>query len=308
MPISIINNNGKKNKKIGEILTEGELILKENGNDKAAEESLILLCYLLKKERFDLLLNRFSLVPSRETKHYYNWIQKRCNGMPVQYITGFQNFMGLEFIARKSVFIPRPETEILVEQIIKLIESMPDKTKLYFLDIGVGSGVIPVSICNHFRNTNKNIHFYASDISEKAIELAKDNAKRFSCDKKITFLPGDFFTMHKSRLPDIFDGIISNPPYISKSEFLNLPDDVYYHEPSQALYGGKEGLDYYRKIIYQSSKFLKREKSFLALEIGHKQQGYICSMIENSGYFQENILTFHDYYQNDRVIIALTGK
>ena len=306
MSISIIKNSDKKNKKIGEILAEGEEILRKSGRSRADEESLILLSYLLKKERFDLLLNRFLNVSPGDKKRYYDWIEERAKGIPLQYITGFQNFMGMEFKLRKSIFIPRPETEILVEEIIKLIESMPDRTKLYFLDIGTGSGVIPISICYYFQNTSKDIHFYASDISNKAIKLAQENAKRFSCETKVTFLYGDFFETQSLNSSLCFDGIISNPPYISKSEFSNLPEEVYHYEPKKALFGGIKGLDYYQKIMKQSSKYLKKRNSFLALEIGHKQKEAVSRMIKNAGNFQDKILVFRDYYQNDRVIVALT--
>jgi release factor glutamine methyltransferase len=119
-------------------------------------------------------------------------------------------------------------------------------------------------------------------------------------------LYGDFFKIQKLSLPVSFDGIISNPPYISRTELLKLPDEVYYHEPIKALYGGRQGLDYYQKIVNQSSEYLKKENAFLALEIGHKQKKSVYKIIKSAGYFQEKILTFQDYYQNDRVIIAFT--
>jgi release factor glutamine methyltransferase len=306
MSTSITDNTDKTIKKIGELLVEGERKLREINNKGAAEEPLILLSYLLNKEKFDLLLNRFSDVSPQKTECYFNWLEKRLKGIPVQYITGFQNFMGMEFKMKQGVFIPRPETEILVEEIIKIIEAMPNKTKLFFLDIGVGSGVIPISICYHFQNTNKNIHFFASDISSDAIKLAKENADKFSCSDRITFLCGDFFKIQKLNLPLSFDGIISNPPYISRTELLNLPNEVYYYEPTKALYGGTQGLDYYQKITSKSSEYLKKDNGFLALEIGHKQRKSVSKIIKSAGFFQEKILTFQDYYQNDRVIIAFT--
>ncbi|HKK82990.1 MAG TPA: HemK/PrmC family methyltransferase, partial [Atribacterota bacterium] len=183
----------EKKKNIGELLEDGELILKKSGNKNAAEESLILLSYLLKREKFDIFLNRSLDVSFRENQRYNEWLDKRAKGIPIQYITGFQNFMGMEFKVAKGVFIPRPETEILVEQLIKLIESMPNGIELFFLDIGVGSGIIPVSICQYFQKSNKNIHFYAVDISMKAIKLAEENAKRFKCEDRITFVHGDIF-------------------------------------------------------------------------------------------------------------------
>jgi len=306
--ISSINRNmDKKKKNIAELLADGELILKKSGNKSAAEESLLLLSYLLKREKFDIFLNRSLNVSSRETQLYYEWIDRRTRGTPVQYITGFQNFMGMEFKTAKGVFIPRPETEILVEEVIKLIESMPDEIELSFLDIGVGSGIIPVSICQYFQKRYKNIHFYAIDISMKAIELAEENAKKFKCEDRITFFHGDlFFALKMLNSSILFDGIISNPPYISRDEMVRLPDEIYLHEPREALYGGEEGLDYYQKIICQSPEYLKKGKSFLALEIGHKQKGSVRKIINQTGFFKEKVSILSDYYQNDRAIVAFT--
>ena len=306
--ISTINKNiDKKKKNIGELLADGELILKKSGNKSAAEESLLLLSYLLKREKFDIFLNRSLNVSFREIQLYYEWIDRRTRGTPVQYITGFQNFMGMEFKIAKGVFIPRPETEILVEELIKLIESMPNEVELSFLDIGVGSGIIPVSICQYFQKRYKNIHFYAIDISMKAIELAEENAKKFKCEDRITFFHGDlFFALKMLNSSILFDGIISNPPYISRDEMVRLPDEIYLHEPREALYGGEEGLDYYQKIICQSPEYLKKGKSFLALEIGHKQKGSVRKIINQTGFFKEKVSILSDYYQNDRAIVAFT--
>jgi len=308
MSTFIINKNmDKKKKNIGELLADGELILKKSGNKSAAEEALLLLSYLLKKEKFDIFLNRSLDVSFRETQLYCEWIDRRASGIPVQYITGFQNFMGMEFKIAKGVFIPRPETEILVEELIKLIEPMPNEVELSFLDIGVGSGIIPVSICQYFQKRYKNIHFYAIDISMKAIELAEENAKRFKCEDRITFFHGDiFFALKMLNSSILFNGIISNPPYISRDEMVKLPDEIYLNEPREALYGGEEGLDYYRKIICQSPEYLKKGKSFLALEIGHKQKDPVCKIINQSGCFKEKVSIFNDYYQNNRAIIAFT--
>ncbi len=298
----------KKDKSIGELLTEGELKLKENGNQRAAEESLLLLSYLLNRENYDLILNRTSDVSSGKIHQYYRWIQQRAKGVPLQYITGFQNFMGSEFKIIKGVFIPRPETEILVEKVIHLIESMPEKDKYSFLDIGVGSGVIPVTICHHLKKSFKNIHFHAIDISQKAIGLAKENAKKYNCENKITFYHGDLFLpLRYLDPPVIFDGIISNPPYISLDEWTELPDEIYLHEPGKALYGGEDGLSFYREIIRQSPNYLRKEDGFLALEIGQNQSNAICKMFVQNGSYKKELITFHDYYQNNRGIIAFTG-
>ena len=298
----------KKIKSIAELLTEGEKKLKESGNQRAAEESILLLSYLLNRRKFDLFFNRSLPVPSTKVHQYFQWLEKRVKGLPIQYITGFQNFMGLEFKMTEGVFIPRPETEILVEEVINLIDSMQNKRELYFLDIGVGSGVIPITICRHFQKKFKNIFFYAIDISRKAIELSKKNAKRFHCENRVSFYQGDLFlALQNHNPPIVFDGIISNPPYISLDEWYELPGEICYHEPIKALLGGEEGLNFYRKIICESRQYLQKENGFLALEIGHKQKDAVCGMISRNSFFKDKVVTFCDYYQNNRGIIAFTG-
>ncbi len=294
-----------KNKTIGELLLEGDAELRISGNEKANEEAVLLLSYLLNRGKFEIFLEHSVIVSTKIINKYFKWINARKKGVPIQYITGFQNFMGLEFKVKKGVFIPRPETEILVAESIKIIESLPDKPEILLLDIGVGTGVIPISICNYFKESNKKIHFYAIDISKKALKLAKDNAKRFQCEDKIDFFNGNTFAPLK-KLPaqTLFDGIISNPPYISKKEMDRLPDEIYYHEPTKALFGGSEGLDYYKKIIYQAPEYLKKRTGFLALEIGHKQKKSVCKIIKQNSNFMKNVKTCNDYFQNDRVVLA----
>lgn len=298
-----------KNKTIGELLLEGAAELRISGNKRANEEAVLLLSYLLNRGKFEIFLEHSAIVSSEIIKKYLKWIDARKKGIPIQYITGFQNFMGLEFKVKKGVFIPRPETEILVTESIKIIESLPDKPEIFLLDIGVGTGVIPISICNYFKESKKKIHFYAIDISKKALELAKDNAKRFQCEDKIDFFIGDTFEPLK-KLPAqiLFDGIISNPPYISKKEMYKLPDEIYYHEPTKALFGGLEGLDYYKKIVCQAPEYLKKGTGFLALEIGHKQKNTVCKIIKQNSKYINNVKTYSDYFQNDRVILAFSNR
>lgn len=303
-----LNSKTKKNQCIGELLAQGYSRLKGNGNCRARQESQLLLSYLLGKERADLFLNTDLTVSSREVSRFDKWINQRNYGIPIQLITGVMNFMGMEFKVTKGVFIPRPETEILVDQVIQLIHSLPQKREYRFLDIGVGSGVIPIAICDYFKKSSKKIYFYAIDISKKAIKLAKENAKRFHCMDKIEFLQGNLFRPLQDLNQTIsFDGIISNPPYISYDEWNHLPNEVTSYEPHRSLYGGEDGLDFYRRIIEQSPGYLKRENGFLALEIGHNQKNSISRLIAQNCYFKKEIITFYDYNQHDRGIIALTG-
>ena len=289
---------------IGDLLSKGKMLLKKNGVENAEQESVLLLSYLLNRKKSDLFLNRHLPVSPKKVKQYYRWLRQRRKGYPVQYITGFQNFMGLEFVVTEKVLIPRPETELLVEEVIQLIEAIPDRKQICLMDIGVGSGVIPITICHYFKDKNKFIDFYAVDISPHAIEIASRNARRLHCHNNIHFFQGNLFQpFQRKEQFDYFDGIISNPPYISKKEWDNLSDEIRLFEPSLALLGGEKGIDFYETIIREAPCFLK-PGGFLALEIGHQQKNIVCQMLKNNPNFQKEIKTFRDYYQNDRGIVA----
>lgn len=289
---------------IGELLIKGELFLKGNGIIDAEQEAVLLLSYLLSRERSYIYINRNMPVPSIKIEKFNKWLKMRSGGTPLQYITGFQNFMGLEFAVTKKVLIPRPETELLVEKVIQLIERFPERKQICLLDIGVGSGVIPITICHYFKDKNKNIDFHAVDISSEAIGLASRNARRLHCQNNIHFFQGNLFQPFRRKEQfGYFDGIISNPPYISKNEWDNLPDEIRLFEPALALLGGEKGIDFYKIIIKEAPEFLK-PGGFLALEIGHQQKNIVCRLINDNTNFQEEIKTFRDYYQNDRGIIA----
>lgn len=293
---------------IGILLDIGKNILKEIGNNRAEDEALLLMSYLLNKSKSEIFLNRTEAIPPEKSKKYIRWLKKRKKGVPIQHITGYQNFMGLEFAVSKNVFIPRLDTEILVEEIIRIIENITEAKCLHLMDLGTGSGIIPISICHYFRNESINIDFHAVDISVDAIKLAKKNARLFNCWNRVNFYHGNLFQpFSEEKYMNYFDGIISNPPYISRKEWKNLSDEVRLFDPPDALLGGENGIDFYHIIVKKSSEFLK-PGGFLALEIGNVQKKSVCNIINNSGDFQEEILTFRDYHQNDRVIIAYKKK
>ena len=309
--IPIYLNNSLKQKSeqcIGDLLSKGKLLLERSGNNRAEQESVLLLSYLLGREKSYLFLNRHLPVSRIKIERYYRWIRERRKGIPIQYITGFQNFMGLEFAVSEGVFIPRAETEILVEKVIQLIEMIPEKKQFCLMDIGVGSGAIPIAICYYLQKKNKYINFHAVDISIEAIKLASMNAKKFHCQKNIYLYQGNLFQPYQeNKYLNTFDGIISNPPYLSQAEWNNLPEEIRLFEPPAALLGGEKGLNFYKKIIFDSPAFLKPD-GFLALEIGHQQKYDVYRMIKNNTNFQKEIITFSDYYQNDRGIIAFKNS
>ena len=216
--------------------------------------------------------------------------KKREENYPLQYIFGKWEFYGLEFFVNESALIPRFETEILVDEILKL-----DCKKDKILDIGSGSGVISISLAYHLKNSK----VIGVDISDKAIALANKNKLKLGVEN-VDFIQSDIFSNVDDRN---FDLIVSNPPYIDSVEIETLEKELYF-EPKNALYGGEDGLYFYREIIRNSSSFLK-ENGVLAFEIGHNQRDSICKMLDNNNF--KVILSQKDFSGFDRIIIARKG-
>lgn len=216
------------------------------------------------------------------------------NGKPLQYITNYQYFYGYKFYVDENVLIPQPDTEVLVasaiETIKKMLKKKSDDGEISVLDMCTGSGAIAISIKKQFEDV-KNLKVMASDISKKALEVAKRNAKEIlKNENSIGWLNNDLF----DGITEKFDLIVSNPPYIRTADLEKLPDDVK-HEPIIALDGGKDGLDMYRRIRVQVPNNMK-ENSILIMEIGYDQKEDVMSLFESSKCLK-------DFAQNDRVII-----
>jgi release factor glutamine methyltransferase len=222
-------------------------------------------------------------------------LKRRLSGEPLQYILGKADFMGLEFRVSSGVLIPRPETEILVEAVIKLIRGLKAQGRgARVLDLGTGSGCIAVAL----KKFIPGIEAAAVDISEKALQTARENAFRHRVD--IRFVSGDLFAGLKPR-EDLYDLIVSNPPYIPADEIDTLALEVR-REPRASLDGGKDGLDFYRRIISGSPRYLK-PGGVLVFEIGFGQEEAIKNIFLKSGFF-EIIDIIKDYNQINRVIIG----
>jgi release factor glutamine methyltransferase len=221
-------------------------------------------------------------------------LKRRVRGEPIQYILGKTEFMGLEFKLTKDVLIPRPETEILVETVIKIASgSRPQASGCKIMDIGTGSGNIAISLAKIL----KNCKIVAIDISQEAINVARGNALLNGVVDKISFINQDFF----SPQPFSFDFIVSNPPYIPTLEINTLQPEISY-EPRIALDGGRDGLDFYRRIIAESPEYLK-EGGYLIMEIGFGQKDRIKNIFQKSENF-EIIEVVRDYSSIERVIVA----
>jgi len=265
------------------------------------DETELLFTEILNCNRLSLYLNKDRILGKAQTSFISGALKRRILGEPLQYILGKTEFMGLEFKVTPDVFIPRPETEILVETVIKLVESQKSKvTSLGIMDIGTGSGNIAISLAKFLPETR----IYAVDISRNALEIARINARLNKIEDKIKFIQSDLFTTYDLPLMT-YDIIVSNPPYIPGAEIETLQPEIKY-EPRMALDGGKEGLDFYRRIIQVAPHYLKKG-GFLIMEMGFNQKGGIKNIFQKSRAFQI-IETIKDYNNIDRVVVAQTKR
>lgn len=275
-------------------------LFKNNGIINSERETEILLSYFLGMNRSELYLNSDKILKDIEKTRLEKKIQKRIDKIPLQYITKHQEFMGIDFLVEKGVLIPRPETEILVEEVIGRLKNYKYSNNLKVVDLGTGTGIIAISIAKFI----KDIIIYATDISKKSLQIALKNAQRHYCKDKIMFLQGDLFEPFIGRIKKrSLDGIISNPPYINSYDFKLLPPEIKNNEPEIALYGGIDGLDYYRKIIRKSPQYLKKN-GFIALEIGLNQYQKIEEMVLKNENYKQNVEIIKDYSGIERVVIA----
>jgi release factor glutamine methyltransferase len=272
-----------------ELLNSGARILKQNKIETHQLDSELVLSSLLKKKRENLLTNLNGDVSKNIIDNFKKLILRRANREPLAYILKKKEFWSKNFFVDRNTLIPRPETELLCESVIKIFKNK----NLYILDIGTGTGCIILSILSEIKGA-KGI---ALDISRKAIKVAKKNSNKLGLSKRVKFVNKSLQDIYGYK----FDLIVSNPPYIKTSDIINLSDDVKKFEPKIALDGGKEGLDVIKKVIYKSKSILKR-LGILALEIGYGQH-YKVSQILKEQNFKEELLV-RDYKNNVRCLIA----
>ncbi len=274
---------------------------KQELNKNEIEDSLlkvrILLTDILKQSKEYLVINNTKELSSQEEKEFKEKIEKLKLGYPIQYITNKQFFRNCEFYVDKNVLIPQPDTEILVEEAIKILkEKTFQKNKINILDLCTGSGAIIVSLGKELEKISEKYNFYGTDISEKAIEIAQKNAN--SNNVNVKFYLGDLF--ESINVNEKFDLIVSNPPYIETDVIKTLSLEVQ-KEPIIALDGGITGLDFYKRIAKESKNFLTT-KGYLILEIGYNQMEAVCSILKNENF--KIVSRVKDYANNDRVIVA----
>ena len=300
MKFEIMLENKYKFQTIGQALRNISEIFKNKGIINSERETEILLSYFLKMNRSDIYLNGDRKLKNIEKLQLEDMIKKRLKKIPLQYITKHQEFMGMDFLVGKGVLIPRPETEILVEEVIKKLKNYKYSDNIEVADLGTGSGVIAISIAKFINN----ITVYATDISKKSLQIALKNAQKHSCENKIIFLYGDLFEPFKNKIEKFsLEAIISNPPYINSCDFKSLSPEVRDNEPKIALFGGTDGINYYRKIIKKSSQYLKRN-GFLALEVDVNQSKIVKELLIGENNFNQEIEIIKDYLGIERVVIA----
>lgn len=256
-------------------------ILEKNNNDL-----IIALTYLLNTNKNLLFLNKEEAL-DKKIENELKIINDKINeGYPLQYAIGKWNFYGLDLLVDKRALIPRYETEILVDLIIN-----DNSNNKKILDIGTGSGAISLALSKNLKDTK----IIGVDISKNAIDLANENKIKLNINN-VEFKESDIF----SNIEEKFDIIVSNPPYINKEDFEKLDNKLYY-EPQNALYGGEDGLYFYKKIIKNAKNFLNKNGK-IYLEIGYDQKDSISDLLEEYGYKQ--IKSYKDFNDFDRIIKA----
>ena len=268
----------------------GTKILKNNFIHTAKLDTEILMAKAIGMDRKYILLNNNKNLTSENFKFFKKLIQERSLRKPIAYLTNKKFFWESEFFVTDDTLIPRPDTELIIEQVLK---STKFKNKIKILDIGVGSGCILLSILKE----KKNFFGTGIDISNKCLKISKINATNLKITNRVKFYKSDIDKFDQGK----YDVIVSNPPYINKYSFKYLERDVVNFEPKLALDGGLDGLSEIRKVIDKSSELIKNKGKFI-LEIGFDQKNKVVNLLKEKGFYINNILK--DLAKNDRCIVS----
>ena len=274
---------------VSQLINTGSKKLRDKKIYSHKLDSEILLSKVLKKERTELLINMEFKVSLEEINNFYKLIDRRSFKEPIAYILKEKEFWSKSFLVSNKTLIPRPETELMVEKLVKIFQNKD----IFVLDIGTGSGCILLSILTELKGSKG----VGIDISQKAVEVAKLNAKKLKLDEKAKFFRQSLNDLYHKK----FDLIVSNPPYIMRKDIKNLDDDVKRFEPKLALDGGNDGLDVIKKVIYKSKNILKI-KGTLALEIGNEQIKKVSKILKINGFKIKYLIK--DYRDNIRCVIS----
>ena len=271
-----------------DLIKNGTLVLKENKISSHRIDSEILLSTVLGKSREEILINLDEKINSRDIFSFKKLIERRSSKEPLAYILKEKEFWSKKFEVNESTLVPRPETELMLEKLIKIYK----EKKIKILDIGTGSGCILISLLSELKNSIG----VGIDISTEALKIAKKNAKKHKINNKIFFYNKSFTGIYDRK----FDLIVSNPPYLLTKDIRNLQEDIKRFEPLIALDGGNDGLDVIKKVIYKAKNILKF-KGILALEIGRGQYKKVSKILKANNFKTEHIVK--DYEENIRCLI-----
>ena len=275
---------------IENILKEGIDILQKNKIANPQLDSEILLSNSIKRDKKHIILNPKEFLNSEQLGKFKSLIERRKKGEPIAYLINKKEFWKDEFFVNKDVLIPRPDSELIIEQVLK-IYSKDDQ--LQILDIGTGSGCILLSILKERSN------FYGTgiDISKKSINVSKFNAKQLNLTNRVKFFHSSVDNFNNGK----YDIIVSNPPYIEQLSLKYLEKDVVNFEPKLALSGGFDGFSKIRKVINKASNLIKKNGKFI-LEIGFNQKNKVIKILKEEGFYVNKAIK--DYGNNDRCIIS----
>ena len=273
-----------------EALNKGGAKLKKNNINSFQLDSEILLSEIIQKDRKFLILNYDKKLKKKTLENFDDLISQRAKGKPIAYLTKKKSFWKDIFEITSDVLIPRPDTEIIIEEILKLTKN---KRNLKILDIGVGSGCVLLSLLRE----KKNFTGVGIDISKKCIDLSRKNSLKLGLHKKVKLFNSDVDNFNYGK----YDLIVSNPPYIKSCDLKYLERDIIDFEPITALDGGPDGLSKILKVIKKSSELIKINGK-LILEIGFDQKNYVKKILVNNGFYINKIVK--DFSNNDRCIIS----
>jgi release factor glutamine methyltransferase len=275
---------------IKNILNQGKHILKINKIPNPQLDSELLLSEAINKAKEYIVFNPKKNLDGTQLKKFNNLIERRKKGEPIAYLVNKKEFWKYEFYVNKNVLIPRPDTELIVERVLKIYSK---NSRIQVLDIGTGSGCILLSILKERAN------FYGTgiDISKKSINISKFNAKKLKLMNRVKFYNSDVDNFKIGK----YDLIVSNPPYIELLDLKYLEKDIINFEPSLALNGGFDGFSKISKVISEASKLIKKNGKFI-LEIGFNQKNKVKEILKNKGFYVNK--TYKDYGDNDRCVIS----
>ena len=273
-----------------ELIKIGASVLKQNDILSHQIDAEIILSNILKKKREEILISSEFKLSESEIQKFNNDLSRRIKKEPIAYIFNQKEFWNDKFFVDKNTLIPRPETELLVEKILKYFKN----SSPLFLDVGTGSGCIAVTLLKEIKGSKA----VALDISHKALKIALKNAKNLGVNNRIKLICRTIDKKFNCK----FDLIVSNPPYIKRNEFAYLDRDVLSYEPRIALDGGNDGLDVIKKVIYKS-KYILKINGMLALELGNKQHNKVSKILEKENFRVINLIK--DYKSNIRCIISI---